>query len=330
MNDVRTLREVFDSTFHNKLTFSDLTEIVVTDECKKIITKQRTIYAPSEKLKKIHRFINGSILEFGEYNKDVVFSYRKGVAIRDAVEKHANNQYYFQTDIRNFFGSLDENIVKNVINNQLNEVPISDIDNYKELLFGLFTVENIIPAGFSTSPLLSNLCLFNFDNKLYEYCTKNSLTYTRYSDDIIISTNDLEDTYPLESIVTKILKSEVGKKLSLNSKKTKVQSRNEKVKILGFNILQNGIVTISSKEKNEVEILLNFYLSNLEKFDNYAKEKLKIKDRTGENKPTRELAISSLSGRLIGINAMDKAYLSKLRRKYGNTLIDMFLRKSVK
>lgn len=325
----RTLSEVFNSTFHNKLKFEDFTQIKIDEEFRFINSTHRQLYAASAKLKKIHRFINGSILEYAKFNDNVVFSYRKGVSIREAVEKHTANGYFFQTDIKNFFGSITGNVVMDVIENQLHDAPISDLHDYNDLLFSLLVINNQIPAGFSTSPILSNLCLFNFDNALEEYCLNHDLIYTRYSDDIIISGNNKDLFLGMTLLVQSLLSKYVGLTVNLNEDKTRFQKRTERVKLLGFYILDNGEVTIPSRDKKEIEILLNFYLNDLEKFDDYVQRKLFQKNKS-EDKSVRDFGIASLSGRLIGINAMDKKYLLKLRGKYGNTLVDMFLRKSVK
>ncbi|WP_017025679.1 reverse transcriptase domain-containing protein, partial [Vibrio rumoiensis] len=138
-------------------------------------------------------------------NKNVVFSYRKGVSIRDAVEKHASNKFFFQTDIKNFYGSINRQNIVDVFDNRFNMVPISDLENYREKLLELIVIDDKLPAGFSTSPMLSNICLFDFDNKLEKYCSDSGLTYTRYSDDIIISSNERQILTDLTDVIQCLL-----------------------------------------------------------------------------------------------------------------------------
>ncbi|TOO89605.1 hypothetical protein CGH27_26960, partial [Vibrio parahaemolyticus] len=91
-------------------------------------------------------------------------------------------------------------------------------------------------------------------------------------------------------------------------------TKGDKFNILGYNILPNDEVTISSKDKKEAEILLHFYLNDLDKFDDYVRKNIYPRFKTSSDKSMREIGTSSLSGRLIGINAMDKKYLTKLRK----------------
>ncbi|MBR9874556.1 MAG: RNA-directed DNA polymerase [Vibrionaceae bacterium] len=325
----RTLEEVFKSTFHDKITFEDFINIDLNSEYKITIFKNKEIYSPSDKLKKMQRFINGSILEYADFNKDVVYSYLKGNSVRDAVELHSKSQYYFQTDIHNFFGTITGYNVKKSLEEQFSNVPISDLDNYKDFLFNLMVVDGKLPVGFSTSPLLSNICLYNFDNALYKYCESNGFLYTRYSDDIVVSSDSHISIDEISEKIQSLLLIHVNESAKLNKRKTKAHSKGEKINILGYNILPNDEITISSKDKKETEILLHFYLNDLDRFDNYVRNNISPRFRNVDDKSSREIGISSLSGRIIGINAMDRKYLTKLRKKYGNTLIDMFLRKTV-
>ena len=318
------------STFHEKMSFKDFLRLDVKSEFHKIVQSKRTIYAPSPKLKQIHRFINKTVLEFADYNSDVVYSYRKGVSIRDAVEKHSNNNFFFQTDFSNFYGSVHLANVNSSLNKQLSNTLVSDIECYINRIVDVTVVDNHIPAGFATSPLLSNICLFDFDNKLFDYCQVRGLTYTRYSDDVIVSGAAPEFTGDIENVISEMLKSYVNSDIKINKSKTKINKKGHDFKILGFNILPNGIVTIPSADKKEIESLLYFYLTDKEKFENYFENLAIHKQLDLSDKSLQEYAISTLSGKLIAFNSMDKNYISKLRRKYGNTVIDMFIRKSVK
>ncbi len=330
-NQKRPLNDIFISTFHDKMSFNEFLTLNVSDEFKRIQLNKREVYAPSSKLKAIHRFINKTIFEYADYNRDVVYSYRKGVSTRDAIEKHSASNYFFQTDISNFYNNVRlENIYKS-LRCQLNNTPVLDIENYIDNIVNLVVVDDRLPTGFGTSPLLSNICLFDFDNALLKYCKDNFLIYTRYSDDIIVSGSDDGFEVEIENVVSNYLNHFVNEKIKINSAKTKFHKKGHSFKLLGFSILPNGIVTIPSSDKKEVESLIYFYLTNNEKFEDlFKKISSNNKIENSEGKPIRELAISSLSGKLISFNAMDKGYISKLRKKYGNTIIDMFIRKAVK
>lgn len=277
----------------------------------------RQIHIPNRKLKTFHSFLNLFLLAHLQINNEIVFSYRKGVNAVDAVSKHAHSKYFFQTDINNFFNSIDIDLVTSTIINSVDLFPISDIDNYISSIVKILTVNDSVPVGFSTSPLISNACLFSFDNELQNYCLANSLTYSRYSDDIIISSLEKAPLLEAEKCVTTYLSIHTNNKLSINSIKSKHTQTGNKIKLLGMVILPNGKVSVDIKFKKEAEVKLHYYLTNKDKFT----------EITG---PDFNSAIEKFSGQLNYVNTVDPGYLDKLRKKYGATIVDMFLHKSDK
>lgn len=142
------------------------------------------------------------------------------------------------------------------------------------------------------------------------------MIYTRYSDDIIISGSEGK-LYGIGKIVETILSSKFDSAMTINTTKTKYSSIGNRVKILGMTILPNGMLTIDTKLKTEIEVLLHFYV----------KDKQKFLDKIQTDSAT---ALIKLSGYLNYINTVDQAYLDKLRKKYGSSVVDMFVRGSVK
>lgn len=328
MSEKRSLEDIFLSTFHDKYSFKEFLELDVSEEYEIFKINVRTIYSPSPKLKAFHKFIISCVFEYADFNENVVFSYRKGTTIRDAVEKHSNSDFFFQTDIKSFFTSISLTNVRNTLNNQLVNIPVCDINQYVDLLIKYCVVDNTLPAGFSTSPILSNLSLFEFDNKLEKFAKENLLQYTRYSDDLILSSKSLDRINDIEQTIQKYLTLYLNDTVKLNLSKTKITKKGQRIKLLGLVILPNGLVTIDKKNKKEIETLFHLYLTDDKMFENYISKHFIYKKN--QQKSLKELGISTLSGKLMAINSMDKGYLNKLRKKYGNTLIEMFLRKTVK
>ena len=300
-----------------KFEFPELDTGDISDLYEKKIYKKREIHIPNKKLKIFHSFLNLFLLEHLHINNEVVFSYRKGVNAVDAVSKHTSSKYFFQTDIINFFNSIDAGLVTSTILNSIETCPISDIQNYITNIVKILTINDSVPVGFSTSPLLSNACLFNFDNELQKYCLENKLTLSRYSDDIIISSLEKAPILEAETHAARLLSKHTKNKLSINTKKSKHTQTGNKIKLLGMVILPNGKVSVDIKFKRDTEVKLHFYLTNKEKFSEIAG-------------PDSDSAIEKISGQLNYYNTIDPSYLDKLRKKYGATIVDMFLHKSDK
>jgi RNA-directed DNA polymerase len=140
----------------------------------------------------------------------------------------------------------------------------------------------------------------------------HGLIYTRYSDDIIISAEDKDGLMDIKVVVQSLLTQHGAEGLKLNEKKSKNFRVGGKIVILGLMILPNGKVTIDSKVKRDIEVLLYrhsqgraAFLAAIEKDEDRVKAKI--------------------TGYLNYINSIDQEYLNKLRRDFGVTVIDTFL-----
>lgn len=305
----RTLEQAFNALFHNNESFADLCSLNIDDEIEKIQIKSRIIYKTSPKFKKYLRFIDKVILKYLQKNDSVVHSYIKEKSTLTAIQAHAKNKYFFITDIEDFFINVTTEDVKNILTRDKHLIPISDFEEFIPTIVRYTTWNGSIPIGFVTSPKLSNAFLLDFDNTLHGLCAKNSLIYTRYSDDIIISGSTLDSLNNIEIEVQEILQECASEKLLLNKNKTRKTHTGNKVKILGLVITPDGRVTIDSKFKKTIELLLYFYSSDKEKYHNILEKELNGKDINEKE--------HSLFGLLNYAKSIDPGYLEKLQRKYG-------------
>lgn len=275
----------------------------------------RKIIKPNKKLKTFHTFLNLFLFEHLPINEGVVFSYRKGFSAYDAVAPHVAGRHFFQSDIQDFFTSIDRSLVRQTIEYGKDRAPIADVDAYIERILDLVCVDGSLPPGLPASPIISNAVLLAFDEDIQAHCRSFGGTYTRYSDDIIVSGPERK---PLEGLMERLsssLGSKYGSRFHLNTGKSKLFKTGSKINILGLAILPNGKISIDSKIRTEIEVLLHFYLTDRDK----------LSDRAGVDP---EKASERISGYLNYVNAMDAAYLDKLRRKYGATTVDMLLHRA--
>jgi RNA-directed DNA polymerase len=311
-----SLQSLFEAMHHGKYEFDDFLNAQVSKDYDVVKLNGRLICRPNKKLKAYQQFLNAFICEYLDINPRVVFSYRKGINPHAAISAHAAGRAFFQADISNFFGSIDSDLIRRTLETRSSRVPVNDLPQYHKRILELTTAaDGFLAVGFVTSPPISNACLTGFDDALEALCLKAGLTYTRYSDDLVISAPSREALQAIQSQVDSLLKSHSSAKLKLNPDKNKFTSVGRKIKILGMVILPSGRVTIDMELKRRIEYLLHFYATNREKFLNAVDSDLK----TG---------IEQLSGYINYANAADALYLDKLRKKFGSTVIDSFLHKS--
>ena len=183
-------------------------------------------------------------------------------------------------------------------------IPVSDFDSHIPYCAKLMTWNDSIPVGFPTSPQLSNGFLFEFDNALLAFSESSGLTYTRYSDDIIISGSNKEALLSLRDSVQELLHAYASPRLFINTDKTRITHIGNKVKILGLIITPDGRVTIDSKYKKTLESILHFYTTDKSRYVDLLNKRFDGKEH-------------SLFGLLHYVKATDPEYLEKLQRKYG-------------
>jgi RNA-directed DNA polymerase len=310
------LEDLFKAMYHDKFDCADFLKCPVHANCKEDRFEHkgsiRDVLEPNKKLKAYLRFLNIFLFEHLPLNTGVVFSYRKGVGPYDAVAPHAKSRHFFQTDITSFFSNVDRQMILEAIIEGRDSCPISNLDEHLDRILDLVCVDDELPTGFPTSPPISNAVLKKFDDTLEEHCHKMDLVFTRYSDDIILSAKDNETIYEAFGFVSELLQEATSGKLVLNKAKSRHVKIGRRVEVLGMVIRHDGQITVSAKTKNEIEVLLHFYLKNRESFLKKVENNI-------------DSGMKRVAGYLNYINTFDAQYLDSLRRKYGAATVDRFL-----
>lgn len=313
-----SLESVFNSYFNNKKNFADFHTLRTEDEVR-IIPLSRTkteLYQCSARLKLVHTFLSRFIFNEMPVRNDIVFSYRKDVNITDAVRPHCNSEFIFKTDISKFFPSISGDAVSDKLSKHcmnLRTVDDKEVRDNIERIVYLCTIDNRLPIGFSTSPSVSNFCFYDYDNLIHSYCNNKGYVYSRYADDLIISSQNEIAKDIIITDLKAILSSDPLLKLSINHKKTKIITKKYERKILGISILNDGKMTVSKVTKTDIEVKLHLLRTDRDKLVNY----------TGTDEMS---SILSIAGVLSQINNIDQDYLFHLRKKYGNSIISKLLK----
>lgn len=142
--------------------------------------KVRTINASKGRLKSLQKLINERILK----NIPLPSVVNGGVRGRSNVTNarvHLGKRYKFKTDIKNFFPSIScQRVFEMFLSNGFSSKVAS-------ILTHLATDKFQLPQGAPTSPSIANLVFVPVDNKLIEFSNLHGLTYTRFVDDLVFS-----------------------------------------------------------------------------------------------------------------------------------------------
>lgn len=95
----------------------------------------------------------------------------------------------------------------------------------------LCTYKSCLPQGAPTSPAISNVILYDFDQKMNEFCGHQSLWYSRYADDITISGDNKLHVRKAISRAESLLQKSYS--MRLNRDKTRISSRGGQQRVTG-------------------------------------------------------------------------------------------------
>lgn len=221
---------------------------IVTGKKKRLITTYRS-NQDGEFLRNKHTD-NLSILErCYQIDTEYSFAYLKQQSIKQLVNKHLANKHFYQFDISNFFGSIDQDLL-------LSKLDKTDENFNRQLIIECSNNKPVgLALGLIPSPYLSNIYLAAFDQALVSELQKidNSCVYTRYSDDLTISSSSKLELGRIEELIGNLLKTV---NLTVNCSKTRetnLEKAGQHLKILGLNIIcgeRSNYITVGRKFKN--------------------------------------------------------------------------------
>lgn len=267
---------------------------------------KRTIAQPSKELKYIQRallkFFDGVIPIH-----DSVFSYKKGISIKDNACCHVNYKYLLKMDFKDFFPS----ITPSILFNEFEKYKLHFNDDDKKLLSGLlFWKKNRksnflqLSIGAPTSPFISNFILYSFDKSISDICLEKNVVYSRYADDITFSSNVKNILFEFPKIVSDLLYELYNDNIKINKDKTVFSSRGHNRHVTGVTLSNDGLLSIGREKKRKLSSFLHYYITG----------KLDKKE------------IDKLKGELSFSFYIEPSFKDRLIKKYGREVLKKLIR----
>lgn len=200
----------------------------------------RKLSVPDEILKAIQRQISEVLLIHMPVSK-YAKAYRFGSSTLRNAKHHVGKQVVLKLDILHFFDSIRYSTVKDkVFPEKIYAEPL------RILLTMLCYHKDALPQGAPSSPAITNIILYEFDELMGQWCQERDIAYTRYCDDMTFS----GDFDPSE--VIRFVRLEL-KKLGflLNEQKTKVQRPGQQQAVTG--IVVNEKLSISADYRRKLQ-----------------------------------------------------------------------------
>ncbi len=213
------------------------------------VGKKRIVYTFSREENYILKLITFLLREYDDIFSPNLYSFRKDRGVKRATKdilriKNLNSRYIYKVDIHNYFNSVNIDILLPKLKEVLKE-DLKLYDFFKKLLKepyveykGEIIKENKgIMAGVPISTFLANLYLRELDFYFYEA----KIPYMRYSDDIIIFTQNKDE---LQSSIKIIKKALSDNELEVNDEKELITLPDNEWTFLGFSY-NKGVIDIS-------------------------------------------------------------------------------------
>lgn len=245
---------VLNRNFVNRLSsFKD--EKIKTAIVKRTIktrNKKRHIVAYSDnysgrQLRSLHENILDSFLNMLP-SSDFSYAYKKNRNTLMCLKAHEGNSYFVKLDIHKYFESISmskmsckiSEFIQMRYSTLFNKITYFNRVKSKIFSDSLYIVRRLfcdykLPIGFVTSPKISDFYLYNLDEDMSSI---KGVRYTRYADDILISSNNKkklnESIYHLKCLLDK-------EGLELNTKKTRfgtICNIGDSFKFLGINLVK--------------------------------------------------------------------------------------------
>lgn len=184
---------------------------------------QREILAPKYKLKIMQRWISQHILKANRPHPASTAFYPGDSIVRNA-EQHIGKATVIRIDLKDFFPSIPFKRVRKVFQSLGYPYQVAQV------LANLCCYQGALPQGAPSSPHLANLICRNLDERMTALSVRMHFSYTRYADDLIIS-SDHPNVAGLIPFLLEIVRSE---SFVVNEKKIKVMRQNKRQEVTGI------------------------------------------------------------------------------------------------
>lgn len=262
----------------------------------------RTISAPKPELKLIQAWIGDFVRSESEIPPDCVMAYEEGCSIVKNARVHQGHAHLLTLDISHFFRSCSEDSVyefftcmnyadRQVIDGKRKRISVQD--NEARLLARLACYRGGLAMGAPSSPFIANRLMVGCDQRIIALLTGDA-SYSRYSDDICISSDSVIEIEETVEIVRSVL-AEAG--YQLNEKKTHCMGKGDSRRVTGVFITPDGSLSIGPSRKRALK-----------------RELYKV--LVGEQVSAND--VRTLIGRLNFCRQVDPTYLNSVLAKYAS------------
>jgi len=207
-----------------------------------------------------------------------------GKSIVSNAKQHVKSRFVLNLDLEDFFPTINFGRVRGMFM----KYPFYFNDRIATLIAQMCTNNNQLPQGSPTSPIISNFICSKLDSEMSKMCRSNKCIYTRYADDISVSTSRMNLPKAIASYDTcdglkKLTLNNQFEKIitdngfKINTSKTRIAQHFQHQDVTGITV-NSSRPNVNNKLKRSVRSMLhawetyNYAASEFEHFSKYNKK----------------------------------------------------------
>ena len=234
-------------------------------------------------------------------------AYKEGANIVANARIHVEQNYLLKVDFLNFFPSIKGGDVYSLLNGSRETFEPALTEEDVELIVVAVCKDGALTIGAPSSPMISNILMYDFDRELAEECQRRRVRYSRYADDIALSTDKPGALAELLKFVTSLLKKPGRPLLAINTNKTVFTSRKRLRRITGIVLTSDHKVSIGRRMKRKLRSMIYQHSLGLLSEDN----------------------VVYLRGYLAFVKSIEPDVISRLELKYGAEVLEQIMGKNL-
>lgn len=174
------------------------------------------------------------------------------------LEQHVGSKHFLRIDIKDFFPSITRELIEQEISCFLSFDSEEEREKIVQLVSDIVTFQDCLPQGAVSSPVVSNIIMIRIDQRILKYCQVLGVKYTRYADDMLFSSEELnfnDKKWFLRKI--KHIVSQGNLKINYG----KLKSCTREISLNGYVVSQEGI-RLSRQRLHDIKKVISFASSN--------------------------------------------------------------------
>jgi len=206
---------------------------------------QRLIQHPARRLKILQRWL----------------AYREGSSIQKNALQHLGQKYLLKADFRDFFSSIKACDVEEVL--IANSLAFAGVASTEDIA----TISKIVcrrgelVIGAPSSPIVSNVVMFELDRKISSVCQSLGVNYTRYADDLTFSCSRENVLFNVLEFIRRSVRDASSPRLTINEDKVHHASRKRRMRVTGLVLTTDSVISVGRQNKRFLRSLIHKHLA---------------------------------------------------------------------